>query len=134
FIPPTDIFETPATYNLEIALPGVAKENIDVEWVEDTKLVIKAHNKTAEASSSRPGSPKEGEKEGEKVNGGEEQEPPHKRRKYWLSERTIGEFVKEVQFPEDIDVESTSVRLDAGLLYVEVKKMEKRRRAKVEVE
>lgn len=91
-----------------------------MEWVEDTKLVIKARNPLPEAPSSET-------KEGT-------EEPPHKKRKFWLSERTFGEFVKEVAFPENIDLDSTTVRLDAGLLHVEVKKMEKKKRAKVSVE
>ena len=113
FTPPTDFYETESGFGVEISLPGVRKEDIDVEFVSDRRLVVRG-KKILET-------PPEGE-------------PAAKKRKYWVNERVEGEFARNIEFPGDIDVDSISVKLEHGLLNIKANKEVKKPRGKVEIE
>lgn len=99
---------------MDVSLPGVKKEHIEVEFVSERRLVVRGKKETVSQEE-----------------GGE---PAAKRRKYWVSERTAGEFARNIEFPGDIDSESISVKLEHGVLRISAKKEVRKPRGKVEIE
>jgi HSP20 family protein len=94
FSPVVNIDESEDAYHLEAELPGVDKDDIEIN-VKDDYLVIK----------------------GEKNSFNEE-----KRDKYHRVERSHGSFYRTIALPGDIDKESINAELKNGVLSVEIKK------------
>jgi HSP20 family protein len=92
FVPAADIFETAAGYELHIALPGVAKDAVSIDF-QDGQLVVKG---------SRPAPATEGD------------EAPKLRR----VETRFGEFSRSFRLPETVNVKNISAELADGLLRV----------------
>jgi len=72
------------------------------------------------------------EKEKEKSAGHNDKEK-EKRSKYWVSERSVGEFSRSFSFPSHVDVDNVKANLDHGILKVVVPKIEKKSGRKIEV-
>ena len=92
FVPAADIFETAAGYELHLALPGVAKDAVSIDF-QDNQLVVKG---------SRPAPVTEGEA------------APKLRR----VETRFGEFSRSFRLPETVNVKGISAELADGLLRV----------------
>ena len=92
FVPAADIFETAAGYELHLALPGVAKEAVTLDFQEG-QLVV-AGTRSAPAT------------EGENA--------PKLRR----VETRFGEFSRTFRLPETVNVKAISAELTDGLLRV----------------
>lgn len=92
FVPAADIFETAAGYELHLALPGVAKDAVSIDF-QDNQLVV---------SGNRPAPATEGE------------EAPKLRR----LETRFGEFRRTFRLPETVNVKAISAELTDGLLRV----------------
>lgn len=92
FVPAADIIETAAGYELHLALPGVAKDAVSLDFVEG-QLVV---------SGSRPAPATEGEN------------APKLRR----VETRFGEFSRTFRLPETVNVKAISAELTDGLLRV----------------
>ena len=92
FVPAADIFETAAGYELHLALPGVAKDAVSIDFQEG-QLVVKG---------SRPAPATEGE------------EAPKLRR----VETRFGEFTRAFRLPDTVNVKNISAELADGLLRV----------------
>ena len=92
FVPAADIFETAAGYELHLALPGVAKEAVSLDFQEG-QLVV---------AGSRPAPATEGE------------EAPKLRR----VETRFGEFSRTFRLPETVNVKGITAELTDGLLRV----------------
>jgi HSP20 family protein len=92
FVPAADIIETAAGYELHLALPGVAKEAVSLDFV-DGQLVV---------SGNRPAPATEGEN------------APKLRR----IETRFGEFSRTFRLPETVNVRAISAELTDGLLRV----------------
>lgn len=92
FVPAADIFETAAGYELHLALPGVAKDAVSIDF-QDGQLVVKG---------SRPAPATEGD------------EAPKLRR----VETRFGEFSRSFRLPETVNVKNISAELADGLLRV----------------
>jgi HSP20 family protein len=101
--PLADLTETDESFITEIDLPGVKKDDIDVE-MNDRELIV-------------TGEMKEEEKEGR----------PHRRL------RRTGRFEHRVILPGEVDPEQVSATLSDGVLTVTVPKVEKARPRHVEV-
>lgn len=105
FVPPIDLFNTEKAYVLHIALPGAAKEDIDVNWDGD-KLNIAG-------VVHRPGD----EKFLSTLTSGE---------------RKVGMFERSIKLPpadsgdnEDVDGYGITAKMENGILIVTVPKAEK---------
>ncbi len=96
FSPMVNIEETEDAYHLEAELPGVKKEDVEVN-VKDDYLVIK----------------------GEKKSFNEE-----KKDQYHRVERSHGSFYRTIALPGDIDKENIHAELKDGVLVVDIKKAE----------
>ncbi|TDN38371.1 Hsp20/alpha crystallin family protein [Hymenobacter sp. UV11] len=92
FVPAADIFETAAGYELHLALPGVAKDAVTIDFQEG-QLVV---------TGRRPAPATEGDN------------VPQLRR----VETRFGEFRRAFRLPETVNVKSISAELTDGLLRV----------------
>lgn len=102
FTPPLDLFSTPSTYTLHLAIPGAKKEDVGVNWDPETSTLHIAgviH--------------RIGDEEFLKTLQGK-------------GERTVGMFERKVELKgEEIDGEGISAKLEDGVLVVTVPKIEK---------
>ena len=101
--PLADISENDDAYVLEIELPGVRREDIDIQ-MQDRELAI-------------TGEVKESEQEGQQRRKG----------------RRTGRFEYRAMLPSDVDAERVSARLADGVLKVTVPKSEKAKPRHIEV-
>ena len=94
FVPAADILETAQGFELHLALPGVAKEAVSIDFQEG-QLVV---------SGRRPAPATEGE------------EAPKLRR----IETRFGEFRRAFRLPETVSVKNISAELTDGILRVQL--------------
>ena len=104
--PETDVVETEREIRVVTEMPGLKRENIDVD-VENNVLTIR------------------GEKREERTEGQEG--------RYHLSERRYGTFSRSFVLPRDVEAESIQASFEDGVLTVTVPKSEKARRRRVEI-
>lgn len=90
FVPAADIFETAQGFELHLALPGVAKDAVSIDF-QDGQLVV---------AGNRPAPATEGEN------------APALRR----VETRFGEFRRAFRLPETVNVKAISAELTDGLL------------------
>jgi HSP20 family molecular chaperone IbpA len=168
FNPKFDVRETEHTYELHGELPGIERENINIEFTEPQTIVIRGHIERAYQSGTPPAGLLEGgaKMSGAITEGGEEQHKAHQvtvedeaeeqakekgtiakkdehqvqqkqqqpKEKFWVSERSIGEFSRTFSFPERVDQDAVAANLSNGILNITVpkaKKQESRRRIAV---
>ncbi|MGI4871012.1 MAG: Hsp20/alpha crystallin family protein [Janthinobacterium lividum] len=92
FVPAADILETPQGYELHLALPGVAKDAVSLEF-EDNQLVV---------SGTRPAP----------AIGGENAPKLHR------VETRFGDFRRSFRLPEAVNAKAISAEMTDGLLRV----------------
>lgn len=103
--PQTNIYHTPEAYILEIELPGVHNEGVDLEITEKNILVLKARNAYTHDSD----------------------------KKVLVSQVRTGNFYRAFELGDQVDRESVEARLEAGLLTVTIAKQEKARPKRIVV-
>jgi HSP20 family molecular chaperone IbpA len=132
--PRFDVRETADAYELYGELPGVAKQNVSIDFPEPQNILIHGSLKRSYASSanSDDSSSKNAIAEGEnqeqssnKNNVIVKSEQPATKEKYWLSERLVGEFSRNFNFPTAVDVEAVKASLQDGILAITVPKAKK---------
>ena len=146
FSPKFDVTEQEKEYVLQGELPGVTPENVEIEFTDDQTLVVRGHverNRT-EGDPALLEGPKEAKKieggEGGKKTaapakgneGGEEGEKP--KTKYWLSERSYGEFSRVFTFPAGVDQDKVQAKFKDGVLDIKVPKAEKKGGKKISIQ
>jgi HSP20 family protein len=104
-VPAMDVKETEKEYIVEAEVPGIPKENIDIQVLNDNTLVVSGHYETNEE-------PKEKEQE---VVGKET---------YLTSERSTAAFKRQFVLDSKLDPEKISAQLKDGILKVTVPKEE----------
>lgn len=92
FVPAADIYETAQGFELQLALPGVAKDAVSIDF-QDNQLVV---------TGNRPAPATEGEN------------APTLRR----IETRFGEFRRAFRLPETVNVRAITAELTDGLLRV----------------
>jgi HSP20 family protein len=95
--PLADVLDTPDAYLLEIELPGLARESIDVQ-VEGRELTVRGERHPAGGRSAS----------------------------FHRLERQYGPFVRSFRFDVDVDAESVRAEIRDGLLSLVVPKVEPR--------
>lgn len=103
FTPPADVEETDDAYSVEIELPGVKREDLDIE-ISGRRVSVRGERKEKERAGIL-------------------------RRR----ERTVGRFVYEVTLPGDIDDAAAQANLDEGVLSLRLPKPEHERPRKIEI-
>lgn len=134
--PKFDVRETAATYELYGELPGVSKDNVSIEFPEPQSITVSGKTErtytTTTTTTPTTTTTTDGDDDGSKAADQDEQSPDAKD-KYWLTERSIGQFSRSFNFPTRIDTEAVSAKLEDGILRVVVPKAKKHETRKVTV-
>lgn len=99
---PVEIKDKGRDYEVKAELPGVKKENLDID-IDKNYLTINAKK---------------------------EEESEENEKAYKKSEFRYGEFSRTVYFPEEIDVEKTEAKLEHGVLKISAPKIHLEKDAK----
>ena len=102
---PAGLWEDEGAYHIELDVPGVQRENIDITFDKGT-LTIAAERKHDEGENTRKG---------------------------WREERFYGKVTRSFSLPETIDVESIAAEMNDGVLRVTVAKTPASQPRKVEI-
>ena len=105
WMPPMDIYETDDAYVLEADLPGVRKEDIGLQIVED-RIILKGARKR-EAAENNKG--------------------------YQHYERTEGQFERTFRIRGGVDSEKVEARFENGVLTVQMPKPETAKPRQIDV-
>jgi len=151
FQPKFDVRETKDAYELHGELPGMDKKDVNIEFPEPQTMVIRGRIERAYTEGTSPAGaitgggeelgrhshqPTGEEEETEKAGG--QVEPASKKltdsAKYWVSERSIGEFTRCFNFPSHINQDGVSASLKDGILNVIVPKLKKSEARRIAVE
>jgi HSP20 family protein len=144
FSPKFDVIEEKDAYKLHGELPGLDQKDVSIEFTDSHTLVVKGHTETRYESSEpadedqkriQNGSHKatvedesaEKSKEtamvasesGKKDVVGSGQQ----KTKYWVSERSVGEFHRSFSFPSRVDQDGVKASLKQGVLTITVPKL-----------
>jgi len=91
---PVELHEHDEDYCVQAELPGISKDDLDID-IDKNHLTINAKK---------------------------EEESEEKESHYKKTEFRYGEFSRTIYFPEDIDVENSSAKLDNGILKIKAPK------------
>ncbi|KAK4185236.1 putative heat shock protein [Podospora australis] len=146
FSPKFDVSESEKEYTLQGELPGVTPDNVNIEFTDPQTLVVRGHTerkheegdpslrlqgndtKKIEGSKSKESSSKEVSTT-DKSSSSKSEGP-----KYWLSERSFGEFSRVFSFPTTVDQDKVNAKFNSGILDITVPKCEKRGTKKISIQ
>ncbi|KAH7394717.1 30 kDa heat shock protein [Pyrenochaeta sp. MPI-SDFR-AT-0127] len=130
FTPKFDVKETKTHYELHGELAGVEQKNINIEWTDNNTLTISGrheyqkkldHQPTVEDETSANTSKDTSvAKQSEKKDVAKQTESSNA--KYWVSERSVGEFHRSFAFPARIDQDAIKASLKNGILSIVIPK------------
>lgn len=98
FIPQADILESEAGFELHLALPGVAKDAVQIDFHEG-KLVISGERKALEVAEAK-------------------EDEPQKAPRFRRLETNYGSFARSFRLPETVDVTAIEAEMTDGILRV----------------
>ncbi|KAL4993018.1 30 kDa heat shock protein [Aspergillus recurvatus] len=122
FAPRFDVRESNEAYHLDGELPGIPQSNIDMEFTDPQTLVIKGRSEREYHSSDENKAQGEGS---EVAKTGEKQistKQAANKPRYWVSERSVGEFQRTFTFPTRVNQDDVMASLKDGILSVLVPK------------
>lgn len=153
FSPKFDVKETKDAYELHGEFPGIEQKDINIEWTDGNTLTVSGRTESVREEGQRPqgfieGEEHEGQKkklqpsvedenEGEKQvakKGKQEVQKHEPETKYWVSERSVGEFHRSFSFPSRIDQDSVKASLKNGILSIIVPKAQAAKTRKINIE
>lgn len=152
FLPKFDVKETKESYELHGELPGVEQKDIDINWQDGNSLSISGHVEhrserkkgfvEGEDNKSKSKQPTvEDEKEGgEKetavttTESKEVQKKSEDEGRYWITERSVGEFHRSFSFPSPVDHDNVKATLKNGVLTVIVPKARRTQPKRIAIE
>jgi len=153
FNPKFDVSETKEAYQLHGELPGIDQKDVNIEWTDGNTLTISGRTE----SHSESGSPEQGKITGDasseshqptvedeagasaeepsttEVAKADSQELAKDQRKFWVTERSVGEFHRSFSFPARVDQDAVKASLKNGILEITVPKAAKPTARKVEI-
>ncbi|EAS36395.3 heat shock protein 30 [Coccidioides immitis RS] len=112
FAPKFDVRESKEAYMLDGELPGIDQKDINIEFSDPHTLVIHGRTERSYTSGTPPGKASEAAK-GKETETGE---------RYWVSERSVGEFQRSFNFPTRVDQDAVKANLRHGVLSIVVPK------------
>lgn len=101
--PAINVIEDEKKYTVEVAAPGMCKEDFDIQINENNDLVIKMEKKTTSET---------GNKEEEKCNC-----------RYLRREFSYTKFQQTLILPEDVDKEMINAKVENGVLTIDLPKI-----------
>ncbi|KAK2812371.1 hypothetical protein FQN50_001370 [Emmonsiellopsis sp. PD_5] len=140
FAPRFDVREDKDAYHLDGELPGINQKDIDIEFIDSQTLVIKGHTKREYTASSGGEEPPQATGARQPTVEDEEAEQQRQRQvtrqggrevgrvapeggaKFWVSERSVGEFSRSFNFPTRVNQEAVKASLKNGILSVVIPK------------
>ncbi|KAJ4856955.1 hsp20/alpha crystallin family domain-containing protein [Trichoderma breve] len=143
--PKFDMRETNSAYELHGELPGTSKENVNVEFTDPQNMLISGKIERTYTSGTPPAGTLEGiASRGKIAEGGEGQAKTSSREataedatedtaKYWLTERSIGEFSRNFSFPTRVNQENVTASFKDGILNITVPKAAKHESRRITV-
>ncbi|KAL7936120.1 sHSP family [Trichoderma chlorosporum] len=158
--PKFDVRETGEAYELHGELPGMNKQDVNIEFTDPQSIVIRGKVErtytagtppagalegssmsgaiTESGENERPKSPHQATvedehedgtttatNEGEVVKAASPQKQPADSARYWLTERSIGEFSRTFNFPSRVNQDGVTASFTDGILNVVVPKAAK---------
>jgi HSP20 family protein len=127
--PAVFMHETPKDYVIEAELPGVKKDNIDIQCVDDRTLVLQGNYSGSSKVSEDTNSQQLIESkpaEGELIKKGQKDEDSISDLPAWQGERWRGNFHQAFTFPTPVNPDSIQASYKDGLLSITVPKMLKK--------
>lgn len=122
---PTDICETTNGYEVDVALPGVRPEDIEVT-VDQNTLTIRGHYGHQNEHQNQPqtepvqqqGQPQAGQ---QTQQGQQERTARHRQGHTWLSREIVsGRFERSITFPKPIDSNNVQTSFQNGILTLQI--------------
>lgn len=108
--PAINVFETEKEYKVELAAPGMTKEDFNVHIDEENNLVISMEKKTENKEESNKDEKKEG--------------------RYLRREFSYSKFQQTMIFPDDVDKEKISAQVENGVLNINLPKFTEQEKEK----
>jgi HSP20 family molecular chaperone IbpA len=160
FNPKFDVKEVEGHYELHGELPGVEQKDIDIEFSDDHTITIKGRIERSYESSNPPTGFIEGPTaSGTITEGGENgqhkdhkayveeegatkdttvakkdtEQPKEPQSKFWVSERSVGEFSRSFSFPVRVDQDAVHASMKNGILSIIVPKAKKQSSRKITI-
>ncbi|MGC8611655.1 MAG: Hsp20/alpha crystallin family protein [Athalassotoga sp.] len=106
FVPAVDISETDKSYEFEVELPGMKREDVNIE-IDDGILTIRGEKK---------------------------EERKEEKKGYKKIERSYGKFERSFSLPSDIDEKNISAKFENGVLNISIPKSPEAKSAKRKIE
>jgi HSP20 family protein len=102
---PAGIWEDEGSYHVELDMPGVSRDNVDITFDKGT-LTVSAERKHEDSENTRKG---------------------------WREERFYGKVTRSFTMPDTIDPDSISAQMNDGVLHMTVAKSPAAQPRKVEI-
>jgi HSP20 family protein len=135
FSPKFDVIEEKDAYKLHGELPGLDQKDVSIEFTDSHTLVIKGHTESRhEQEEPADQSQKQAAVEDESAEKSEDtsvvpsdsqkkEVARSGQRKYWVSERSVGEFYRSFSFPSRVEQDGVKASLKNGVLTIIVPKV-----------
>lgn len=121
FAPPMDLYEKEDSVVVEIELPGVKKEQIEI-YVSRSQVIVEGPKRDQDLDSGQ--APRD---EAESARGREGTSPGAGRFSYLRIERKFGRFKREIELPMPCNTRDGEAEYKEGVLKIEFKKIKDRR-------
>ena len=108
--PAINVFETEKEYKVELAAPGMTKEDFNVHIDEENNLVVSMEKKTENKEESNKDEKKEG--------------------RYLRREFSYSKFQQTMILPDDVDKEKISAQVENGVLNINLPKFTEQEKEK----
>ena len=108
--PAINVFETEKEYKVELAAPGMTKEDFNVHIDEENNLVISMEKKTENKEESNKDEKKDG--------------------RYLRREFSYSKFQQTMILPDDVDEEKISAQVENGVLNINLPKFTEQEKEK----
>jgi len=164
FQPNFDVTETKDAYELHGELPGIDQKDVEIEFVDRSTIKISGHLERSFTKGTPPTGFIERESQGQITAGEhhtkphsatvedadaptetavkkqEKQERPEQQQneeedvKYWVSERSVGEFHRSFSFPNRVDQDNVRASMKNGILSIVVPKLAEQQTRKIAIQ
>ncbi|RKF65272.1 30 kDa heat shock protein [Golovinomyces cichoracearum] len=136
-----DIKELKDAYQLHGELPGIDQKDVEIEFTDASTLMIKGRSERSYSNGSGAGQSTDtgantsadtsSDKNSVQKKGNEHTDAGDK---YWVMERTVGEFSRSFGFPAQIDQDAVKASMKNGILSVVVPKAKKQEGRKIMIQ
>ncbi len=99
-LPAVNVMETENEYKVELAAPGLTKDDFNVHVDEDNNLVVNVEKKTEDSEKAKDG-------------------------RYLRREFSYSKFQRTLVLPDDVDKDNISARVENGVLNIDLPKIKK---------